>query len=831
MKYPTTLVAWIGLLLATGQAADVRSEMEAADRFARGLGDLLVNNQVRPYWPTDGGLLVYRVNPARDKQAFIQVNLQTGEKSPAFDHAALAKALGSAANKVLRPEDLPLDDLRIQPNNGPLLFRAFGKGWSFNAADGTVSPDNTPPTPTPLMPPNVAMRGTRENGPATSLTVENTLGEEIEMFWVKGGGERQSYGKIGAGQSTTMGTYTGHVWLFTSASGEPLCGITATTAPAIARITGKIQPEPSRRRNRQPDRGDDRSPDGQWQATIRDHNLSVVPAAGGDPIALTTDGTAADGYTGPLQWSPDSKKLIAWRAKAVENRKIHIVQSSPPDQLQPKLLTLDYPKPGDPIRQPKPRMFDLAKKQELPVADALFDNPWDISNGTWAPDSSEFTFLYNQRGHQIVRLIGLRGDTGSARTIIEERSETFIDYSQKQWLHRLPDSRNALWASERSGFNHIYGINEVSGEITAITKGDWNVREVVRVDAEHHRLLLKINGQPGTDPYYEHFAWVDFNGSNFIRLTTSDGNHRIEFSPDGNYIIDTWSRADQPPVVELRRAKDGSLVTELARADDSALRQKGWQCPERFVAKGRDGQTDIYGIIVRPSNFDPAKKYPVIEYIYAGPHDFFVPKSFFTGSIKTAMAELGFIVVSIDGMGTNWRSKKFHDVCWKNLADSGFPDRVAWIKAAAASRPEFDLSRVGIFGGSAGGQSTLSGLLHHGDFYHAGVADCGCHDNRMDKIWWNEAWMGWPVDESYARNSNVTHAAKLTGHLMLIVGELDRNVDPASTTQVVGALEKAGKMFEFLPMINSDHGAAESPYGKFRRAEFFIRHLRDAPQK
>jgi dipeptidyl aminopeptidase/acylaminoacyl peptidase len=278
-------------------------------------------------------------------------------------------------------------------------------------------------------------------------------------------------------------------------------------------------------------------------------------------------------------------------------------------------------------------------------------------------------------------------------------------------------------------------------------------------------------------------------------------------------------------VVELRRAKDGTLVTELARADDSALRQKGWQRPERFVAKGRDGQTDIYGIIVRPSNFDPAKKYPVIEYIYAGPHDFFVTKSFFTGSIKTAMAELGFIVVSIDGMGTNWRSKAFHDVCWKNLADSGFPDRIAWIKAAAATRPWMDLTRVGLYGGSAGGQSTLAGLLHHGDFYKVGVADCGCHDNRMDKIWWNEAWMGWPVDESYARNSNATHAEKLTGKLMLVVGEIDHNVDPASTSQVVAALQKAGKNFDFLPIMNANHGAAESPYGKYRRAEFLVRNL------
>jgi dipeptidyl aminopeptidase/acylaminoacyl peptidase len=190
-----------------------------------------------------------------------------------------------------------------------------------------------------------------------------------------------------------------------------------------------------------------------------------------------------------------------------------------------------------------------------------------------------------------------------------------------------------------------------------------------------------------------------------------------------------------------------------------------------------------------------------------------------------AMADHGFILVKIDGMGTNWRSKAFHDVAWKNLSDSGFPDRIPWLKAAAKDRPWMDLTRVGIFGGSAGGQSTLAALLHHGDFYKVGVADCGCHDNRMDKIWWNEAWMGWPIDDSYEKNSNTTHAAKLTGKLMLVVGELDDNVDPASTAQVVHALQQAGKDFEFVPIINAGHGAAETPFGRMKRLNFLKRHL------
>jgi len=215
----------------------------------------------------------------------------------------------------------------------------------------------------------------------------------------------------------------------------------------------------------------------------------------------------------------------------------------------------------------------------------------------------------------------------------------------------------------------------------------------------------------------------------------------------------------------------------------------------------------------------------VIEKIYAGPHDFFVPKSWNRFAGQDAIAELGFVVVQIDGMGTNWRSRAFHDVCWKNLRDAGFPDRIAWMRAAAANRPWMDLERVGIFGGSAGGQSALGALLFHGDFYKAAAADCGCHDNRMDKIWWNEAWMGWPVGPEYAENSNVTHAANLRGKLLLSVGELDRNVDPSSTMQVVNALIKANKDFELLIVPGAGHGAGESAYGRRRRNDFFVRHL------
>ena len=335
---------------------------------------------------------------------------------------------------------------------------------------------------------------------------------------------------------------------------------------------------------------------------------------------------------------------------------------------------------------------------------------------------------------------------------------------------------------------------------------------------------MQVGGiYPDQDPYHVHYIRINFDGTNLVKLTAGDGTHNVDYSPDGKFLIDTYSRIDLPPVTELRHTKDGSLVAVLEKSDISHLNEVGWKMPERFIAKGRDGTTDIYGIIHKPSNFNPAKKYPVIEQIYAGPHSAHVPKRF--SSRGHEIAELGFIVVQIDGMGTSHRSKAFHDVCWQNIGDSGFPDRVLWTKAAAKNRPWMDLSRVGIYGGSAGGQNAMRALIAHHDFYHVAVADCGCHDNRMDKIWWNEQWMGYPIGKHYSASSNIDQAHRLKGKLLLIVGELDTNVDPASTMQVVNALVKADKDFDFLVIPGAGHGAAGTPYGKRRQQDYFVRHL------
>jgi dipeptidyl aminopeptidase/acylaminoacyl peptidase len=561
---------------------------------------------------------------------------------------------------------------------------------------------------------------------------------------------------------------------------------------------------------------------------VESRNLVIVDASGKE-VFKTTDGTREAGYSGRVHASPDGRFALAMWHTPEQEHKIHMVESSPADQVQPRLKTIDYLKPGDRISQEWPRLVDLAARRVVTLETALFANPWSIDEVHWSKDSSTAYFIYNQRGHEVVRLCAVDVASGTVREVTREQHGAFIDYVNSVRIDYLDDTREAIWMSERDGWRHLYLLDLDTGNVKSqITKGAWVVRSIERVDAQKREIWFWAGGiRPEQDPYYLHLAKVNFDGSGLVVITEGDGTHEAEFSPDRQFIVDRFSRVDLPPVTQVRRTSDGSLVAELGRADWSNLLALPWVPPERFVAKGRDGVTDIYGIIVRPSNFDASKKYPVIEQIYAGPHSAFVPKGFSTHLGMQDMAELGFILVQIDGMGTAHRSRAFHEVSWKNLADAGLPDRIAWMKAAAAKYPHMDLSRVGIYGGSAGGQNALAAVLTHGEFYKAASADCGCHDNRMDKIWWNELWMSWPIGEHYAKNSNVTLAPNLKGDLLLIVGELDTNVDPASTMQVVNALIKADKRFEMLVVPGAGHGAAGHPYARKRQQEFFLRSLHD----
>jgi dipeptidyl aminopeptidase/acylaminoacyl peptidase len=694
---------------------------------------------------------------------FMVMNAATLEKSAAFDHDKLAAALGEKYTGLTLPftEFTFVDDHAIQ-------FVMTGSNWRCDLGSYTC----------------------RRTGP-----VENGFG--------RGGRPPED-------ESPTEYENDVEDGMVSPQQGQRAQG--AETAEARIRI----------------------SPDGKWEALILNFNVFVRTKGKKDEAPLSWDGSEGNYYTfQSLAWSPDSKKIAAYRVRPGYKREVHYVESSPADQLQPKHSTREYAKPGDALDIARPVLFDVSSKRAIIVDDGLFPNPYSLSRPVWRADSRAFTFEYNQRGHQLYRVIEVDGANGHARAVIAETSSTFIDYrpllpnqrdSGKKVREDLQDGKEIIWMSERDGWSHLYLYDGATGKVkNQITKGNWVVRAVEKVDEEKRQIWFQASGMyPDRDPYFTHYYRINFDGTGLTPLTDENGNHTVAFSKDMKYYVDTWSRVDVAPVSALRRTSDQKLLAEVERGDLKPLIAAGWRAPEAFSTMGRDGKTDIWGIIQWPANFDPSKKYPVIESIYAGPQGSFVPKTF--SALVQPLTELGFIVVQIDGMGTTNRSKAFHDVAWQNLGDAGFVDRILWHKAAAAKYPAYDITRVGVFGTSAGGQNSMGALLFHPEFYKVAVSNSGCHDNRMDKIWWNEQWMGWPLGPHYAESSNVDNAKKLEGKLLLVVGEMDTNVDPSSTFQVVNALIKADKKFDLLFVPGGGHGAGGA-FGQRLLEDFFVHNL------
>ena len=568
------------------------------------------------------------------------------------------------------------------------------------------------------------------------------------------------------------------------------------------------------------------SPDGKYVAFIKNDNVYVREISTGKEKQLSIDGTLSNYYSSYIQWSPDSKSVVSCRIRPIEKRYVYYVESSPSDQLQPKLHKQEYAKPGDELRFKVPCIFNVETGKALIPSTELFSHQYELLGPSWNDDSKAVTFEYNERGHKVYRVLEMSATDGSVRTLIEEKEEKYVNYP-RIYRNYLSDGKRIIWSSERDNYNHLYMYNRATGKPThQITKGEWYVRGVQYVDEQNEEIYFSANGMnKNEDPYLIHYYKINFDGTGMVELTPEEGMHKCCFSADHKYLVDVYSKVDQAPVAVLRNASNGKICMNLEKADISALVENGWKAPEVFSAKGRDGKTDIWGVIYRPSNFDPSKKYPIVEYIYSGPGDQYVPKTFSSYNWwMTSLAELGFIVVQVDGMTTSFRSKEFEEVCYKNLKDAGLPDHIAWIKAAAKKYPYMDIDRVGIFGCSAGGQESTGAVLFHPEFYKAAYSACGCHDNRMDKIWWNELWMGYPVDESYSACSNVDNAHLLTRPLMLVVGEMDDNVDPASTMQVVNALIKAGKDFELVVIPGARHTMGDD-FGEHKRYDFFVKHL------
>jgi dipeptidyl aminopeptidase/acylaminoacyl peptidase len=777
-------VALLLLLPAAAVAQGTATDYKRADSLNKRYEGLAVGVVETTHWLPSSSKLWYRKTVAGGN-VFVLVDVPAGTKAPAFDHARVAAAISNDSAKFTAAT-LPFITFDYLDNETAIGFVADHSTW--RCALDSYQCARTGPAPT-------GGRGGRGGAGPNPAVDEDSLPDE--------------------GPSTAEVSFA-----------EETRELFEQPGPRGA----SAQPRDSARV----------SPDGTMEAVYENYNIYLrrrVPA-GKEAAALSQlsfDGRASSPYS--LQsviWSPDSKKIFATRVTPGDNRMVHYVLSSPPDQLQPKDTARTYDKPGDarPLREPA--IFDVATGNMLQIDHALFPNAYLISQFHWSHDSRAVTFEYNQRGHQVYRVIAIDATTGAARAVIDERSPTFIYYngtndglsSGKHYRYDVSDGKEIIWMSERDGWNHLYLYDGATGRVkNQITRGNWVVRNVERVDTVARQIYFAGNGMnAGEDPYLLHYYRINFDGTGLTPLTPAKGNHAIAWSPDGTLYTDTYSQVDAAPVSEIRRAADQSLVMTIETPDVAALTKAGWRAPEVFVSKARDGATDIWGVIYRPSNFNPKKKYPVIENIYAGPQGSFVPKTWSVNNPMRNLAELGFIVVQIDGMGTSNRSKAFHDVAFKNLADAGFPDRILWHRTVAAKYPSYDISRVGIYGTSAGGQNALGGLLFHPEFYKAGFAAAGCHDNRMDKMWWNEQWMGWPIGPQYAASSNTEHAANLQGKLLLVVGEYDTNVDPSSTMQVVNALIKANKMFDLLVIPGADHTNG-GPYGTRKMSDFFVHNL------
>jgi len=590
------------------------------------------------------------------------------------------------------------------------------------------------------------------------------------------------------------------------------------------------------------------SPNKRWAAYVNDHNLYLRDVSTGTILQLTHDGVPSWDYATPLPslrlmveqqtedvkqpaavfWSPDSSKLITYHIDSRNSGRFTSLQFIPPNQLRPRAYTYVYPLPGEVLAKAEPIIFDLQSGERIDLKTVQIELPFqDGPEFEWFPDSKSFYYDYDERGYKAKELRIVDASNGEQRVIIREQAEPYLDPGET-FFRFVEGTGEVLWSSERDGWNHLYLYSQKSGQLeNQVTQGPWVVRQIEHIDEKNRRVYFLANGrEKSEDPYQVHLYSIGFDGKGLQQLTPENADHSVSISPDGTFFVDNYSRPDLPGQAVLRRTNDGSEVHVLEKADATALLKTGWKFPELFQGKAADGTTALYGLIWRPSNFDPSKKYPIIEQVYTGPQGFFVPKVF-SGTFRLqAMAELGFIVIMVDGRGTVGRSRSFHLFSYHNLGGA-FEDHVSMIKQMAERYPYMDPTRVGIYGTSAGAYGAAHAMLAFPEFYKVGVAISGDHDARLDKAWWNEAYQGYPVQDDYAAQSNVTIAGRLAGHLLLEHGDIDDNVHPVETMRLADALMKANKSFDMLFVPNMFHGESgeHDLYLVRRRWDYFVQYL------
>ncbi|MEE3273388.1 MAG: DPP IV N-terminal domain-containing protein [Acidobacteriota bacterium] len=595
------------------------------------------------------------------------------------------------------------------------------------------------------------------------------------------------------------------------------------------------------------------SPDGTRAVFIRDENLWVRAVATGAEQPLTRDGIKDYGYATDnagwrksdrpvVLWSPDSNKIATFQQDQRGVGEMYLTDTRPG---HPSLEAWKYPLPGDSVITVVERVVinlqdgTLVRLQMPPdqhrssrCDDIICGGSWgDVQ---WSPDSSSMAFLSTSRDHKQEWLRIADISSGKVRTVLKESVPTFFESGNGaiNWRY-LPGSGEFIWFSERDDWGHLYLYDlETGGLKNQITLGEGNVTRILRLDKKERQIyFLGVGFEGERDPYFQHFYRVGFDGRGMTLLTPENANHNITLSPSGGHFVDNFSTPDTPPVAVLRDSEGAKLV-DLESADISRLLAAGWHPPEPFTVKARDGKTDLYGLMFKPTNLDPNRKYPIINSIYPGPQTGSVGSRNFSvarGDTQ-AIAELGFIVIKLDGMGTPWRSKSFHEAYYGDMGDNTLPDQVTGMQQLAERYPWVDIDRVGIYGHSGGGYATTGAMFHYPDFFKVGVSQAGNHDNRVYEDDWGEKWQGLLVRDAaggtnYDNQANQNFAHNLKGKLLLAHGTMDTNVPFYSTLLVVDALIEANKNFDFILFPNRGHGFGNEPYMMRRRWDYFVEHL------
>ena len=597
------------------------------------------------------------------------------------------------------------------------------------------------------------------------------------------------------------------------------------------------------------------SPDARNAVFIRDHNLWVRDLGTGDESALTTDGVEDFGYGTNnagwtrsdrpiLKWSPDSRKIATFRHDARGVGMMYLVNTQVG---HPQLDAWRYPLPEDSVIF---RISRVVLNLDRPAEDQIVSlaMPPDQHRSTcsdhiacggsfgdveWSLDSERIVFVSSARDHKTATVRIANTSTGAVTVLFEEVEETF--YESNGWDF-LSSSNEILWFSQRDDWGHLYLYDAGTGALKRqVTQGDWNVLRIMEIDEGARTVTFIGNEREPGDPYFQYLYRTGLDGGDVELLTPDSANHTVSLSPDGKYLVDTYSTPVIPPVTVLRDREDGSRILAIEEADISRLQASGWQPPMPFSVKARDGETDLYGLLFRPMNFDPGRSYPIVNYLYPGPQSGSVGSRSFRASHRDlqAIAELGFVVVELDAMGTPGRSKTFHEAYYGNMGDNGLPDQIAGIRQLADRYPWMDIDKVGIYGHSGGGFAAAAAVMRYPDFYDVAVSQAGNHDQRNYEDDWGEKWQGLLVEypdgtTNYDNQANQLLAENLKGKLLIAHGTLDSNVPPSNTMLVVNALIAANKDFDLILMPNRSHGFGNEPYMMRRRWDYFVRHLLDA---